>query len=59
MEEACQEWGRFLDDYTGISSARGDEHLAILRASIRPYASLAVVRALDVRAREVARLKAA
>lgn len=59
VEEACQEWDRFLDDYTGISSARGDEHFATLRRVIQPYSSLPVVRALDERAREVEELKAA
>ncbi|QHC33479.1 hypothetical protein [Streptomyces sp. HF10] len=59
VEEASREWDMFLDDYAGVSSARGDEHFATLRTSIRPYVSLPAVRALDARAREVARQKSA
>ncbi|MGW2489470.1 hypothetical protein ACWCV9_19955 [Streptomyces sp. NPDC001606] len=59
VEEACQEWGVFLDDYAAISSARGDEHFATLRRSIRPYRTIPAVREISARAREVARQKAA
>ncbi|MFI9354482.1 hypothetical protein ACWGLP_08300 [Streptomyces lydicus] len=59
VEEACREWDRFLDDYTGISSARGDEHFTTLRNGLRPYRRLPAARALTERARSVARLKAA
>ncbi|MFC9926884.1 hypothetical protein [Streptomyces sp. NPDC127190] len=59
VEEACQEWGVFLDDYAAISSARGDEHFATLRKSIRPYRTIPAVREISARAREVARQKAA
>lgn len=59
VEEACGEWGRFLDDYAGISSARGDEHFVALRRGLRPYRDLPAVRVLAGRVREVARGKAA
>lgn len=59
VEAACVTWSEFLDEHQMISSARGDEHLRNLRAGLKPYASLSAVRALDERAREVARLKAA
>lgn len=57
VEEACAEWDRFLDDYAGIASARGDEHFATLRRGLRPYRSLPAVAALAGRAREVGRRK--
>jgi hypothetical protein len=59
VEEACGEWDTFLDDYAGISSARGDDHFATLRKSIRPYQDIPAARELSTRAREVARQKAA
>ncbi|MEU6330444.1 hypothetical protein ABZ851_24670 [Streptomyces sp. NPDC047049] len=59
VEESCEVWGRFLDDYTGVSSSRGDEHFAALRDGLRPYRRLPAVRELSERAREVARLKTA
>jgi hypothetical protein len=59
VEAACATWNEFLDEHQMISSARGDEHLRNLRTSLSLYASLPVVRILDERAREVARLKAA
>lgn len=59
VEESCAEWEQFLDGYTAISSARGDDHFAALREGLRPYRQLPAVRALSERAREVARLKAA
>lgn len=59
VEESCAEWEQFLDGYTTISSARGDDHFATLREGLRPYRQLPAVRALSERAREVARLKAA
>ncbi|AJC58846.1 MULTISPECIES: hypothetical protein [Streptomyces] len=59
VEESCEVWSRFLDDYAGISSARGDEHFATLRNGLRPYQKLAVVRELSARVQDVARLKVA
>ncbi|MFE9145987.1 hypothetical protein [Streptomyces tubercidicus] len=59
VEESCDAWARFLDDYTGTAGARGDEHFAALREGLRPYRQLPAVRQLSDRAREVARLKAA
>ncbi|GFE22814.1 MULTISPECIES: hypothetical protein [Streptomyces] len=59
VEESCEAWDRFLDDYTGTSGARGDEHFATLRDGLRPYRQLPAVRQLSERAQEVARLKAA
>ncbi|MGW4252846.1 hypothetical protein [Streptomyces californicus] len=58
VEEACTSWGRFLDDYEGLSTARGDEHFDKLRAlsTQRPSAA---VRKLQDRIQAVARLKAA
>ncbi|MEW9521296.1 hypothetical protein AB0F14_32530 [Streptomyces tubercidicus] len=59
VEESCETWARFLDDYTGTASARGDEHFAALWEGLRPHRQLPAVRQLSDRAREVARLKAA
>ncbi|WP_406478845.1 hypothetical protein [Streptomyces platensis] len=59
VEEACEAWSRFLDDYTGTSGARGDDHFTALRQGLYPYRQLPAVRQLSERAREVARLKAA
>ncbi|MER6843618.1 hypothetical protein [Streptomyces platensis] len=59
VEESCEVWSRFLDDYTGTSGARGDDHFTALRQGLHPYRQLPAVRQLSERAREVARLKAA
>ncbi|MFK0292385.1 hypothetical protein ACIQU6_18155 [Streptomyces sp. NPDC090442] len=59
VEEACEEWGHFLDDYAAVSSARGDEHFDTLRSGLRPFNKLPVAQALFGRVREVSRLKAA
>jgi hypothetical protein len=59
VEESCEAWDRFLDDYAGTSSARGDEHFATMREGLRPHRRLPAVRQLFERAREVGRLKAA
>ncbi|MFI0716094.1 hypothetical protein ACH4SK_36940 [Streptomyces inhibens] len=59
VEESCEVWGRFLDDYAATSSARGDEHFATLRRGLRPYRRLPAVRSLSERVRSVERLKAA
>ncbi|MFB7028769.1 MULTISPECIES: hypothetical protein [unclassified Streptomyces] len=58
LEEACATWGRFLDDYEVLSTARGDEHFDKLRVLTMPRTS-PVVRDLRDRIRTVAELKAA
>ncbi|MER8234099.1 hypothetical protein [Streptomyces sp. NPDC094049] len=58
MEESCSTWGRFLDDYEVLSTARGDEHFDKLRVLRMPRSS-PVVRDLRERVRTVAALKAA
>lgn len=58
VEAACGSWGRFLDDYVVLSTARGDEHFATMRKRIRPYAKTGAGRELTERAREIAALKA-
>ncbi|WEH37547.1 hypothetical protein PZB75_16105 [Streptomyces sp. AM 4-1-1] len=58
LEEACASWGRFLDDYEVLSTARGDEHFDKLRSLSVPRAS-PVVRDLHNRISTVAKLKAA
>lgn len=58
LDAACATWHRFLDDYTEISSARGDAHFATLRTRIRPHHRARAVRALAERVREVAAMKA-
>ncbi|WP_030266556.1 hypothetical protein [Streptomyces sp. NRRL B-24484] len=59
VEAAAATWSSFLDDYTGISSVRGDEHFGALRSGLRPHLGNRAVAHLDQRARVVARLKAA
>ncbi|WP_432003474.1 hypothetical protein [Streptomyces sioyaensis] len=59
VEESCEVWGDFLEDYAGVASARGDEHFATLETGLRPYRRLPVVRELSDRARAVGRRKAA
>ncbi|WNI23851.1 hypothetical protein [Streptomyces sp. ITFR-16] len=58
IEEACGTWNTFLDDYVGLSTARGDEHFETMRKRIAPYRKVRAVRELDERARQVATLKA-
>ncbi|GHA75648.1 hypothetical protein ACIQRS_06340 [Streptomyces termitum] len=58
VEESCVTWGRFLDDYEVLSTARGDEHFDTLRNLIMPRTS-SVVRDLRERTHEVAKRKAA
>ncbi len=57
IEEACTTWGTFLDDYVGLSSARGDEHFATLRRRIAPYGKVRAARELQERSRQVAGVK--
>ncbi|MFI8163089.1 hypothetical protein ACIF6I_28155 [Streptomyces microflavus] len=57
IEEACTTWGTFLDDYVGLSSARGDEHFETMRKRIAPYGKLRAARELQERSRQVAGMK--
>ncbi|MER5767640.1 hypothetical protein [Streptomyces sp. NPDC001985] len=57
LEEACGTWGTFLDDYTLLSTARGDEHFRTMRRRIAPYRRVRAARELDERARLVAESK--
>ncbi|MEV7618253.1 hypothetical protein [Streptomyces sp. NPDC089799] len=59
VEAACETWERFLDDYTALSTARGDEHFAVLRKHITAQPNNRVVRQLGERVRVVAEQKAA
>lgn len=58
LDAACASWGRFLDEYELVSSARGDEHFATMRSEMRAHAGARPVKELAGRAREVAALKA-
>lgn len=53
VEAACESWGKFLDDYEALSSARGDEHFEVMNLRLRPYGSVRAVRDLRERARLV------
>lgn len=57
VEAACESWGRFLDDYEELSSARGDEHFEVMNLRLRPHGTVRAVRALRERARLVGALK--
>ncbi|MET8655599.1 hypothetical protein [Streptomyces griseus] len=57
IEEACTTWGAFLDDYVGLSSARGDEHFTTMRKRIAPYGKIRAARELQERSRQVAGMK--
>lgn len=57
LDAACESWGRFLDDYEHISSARGDEHFATLQLRLKPHGRARAVKALSPRVAEVATLK--
>ncbi|MFE4589358.1 hypothetical protein [Streptomyces laurentii] len=59
VEAACATWDRFLDDYTALSTARGDEHFAVLRGHVAAQPRSRVVRTLGERARVVAEQKSA
>ncbi|MEU7024801.1 hypothetical protein ABZ990_29790 [Streptomyces sp. NPDC046203] len=59
VEAACLTWDRFLDDYTALSTARGDEHFAVLRGHVAAQPRSRVVRSLGERARVVAEQKSA
>ncbi|MEV7546861.1 hypothetical protein [Streptomyces sp. NPDC089915] len=57
VEAACESWGRFLDEYEVLSSARGDEHFELMNLRLGPYGTVRAVRDLRERAREVGALK--
>ncbi|MFI8104322.1 hypothetical protein [Streptomyces sp. NPDC086023] len=57
VEAACDSWGRFLDEYEVLSSARGDEHFEIMNRRIRPHGTVRAVRELQERAQAVGILK--
>lgn len=57
VEAACESWDRFLDDYEGLSSARGDEHFEVMTMRLRSYGTVRRVRDLRERARHVGSLK--
>ncbi|MGW7100508.1 hypothetical protein [Streptomyces sp. NPDC054838] len=57
VEAACESWGRFLDEYEALSSARGDEHFEVMNRRLRPHDSVRPVRDLRERARMVGAAK--
>jgi transcriptional regulator with XRE-family HTH domain len=57
LDASCNSWGRFLDEYEHVSSARGDDHFLTMRSQLRRHANARPVRELAGRAREVAALK--
>ncbi|MEU4260422.1 hypothetical protein ACYCCF_10505 [Streptomyces argenteolus] len=57
IEEACATWDTFLDDYVGLSTARGDDHFDTMRKRLVPYRRVRAVRALVERAGQVAAMK--
>ncbi|MCX5606475.1 hypothetical protein OHB39_02510 [Streptomyces sp. NBC_00047] len=57
VEAACDSWGRFLDEYEVLSSARGDEHFEVMNLRLRSYGTVRAVRALQDRAHHVGVLK--
>ncbi|MFI5617538.1 hypothetical protein [Streptomyces sp. NPDC051567] len=57
VEAACESWGRFLDDYEELSSARGDEHFEVMNLRLRPHHGVRAVRDLSERGRLVGALK--
>ncbi len=57
LDAACESWGRFLDDYEHISSARGDEHFETMQRRLNPHGHSRSVKALSPRIAEVATLK--
>ncbi|MFE0458379.1 hypothetical protein ACFW1A_03840 [Kitasatospora sp. NPDC058965] len=59
VEAAANTWHAFLDDYTTLSTARGDEHFDGLRRNVAAQSTSRVVRRLGERVREVGRQKAA
>ncbi|MEV3875231.1 hypothetical protein [Streptomyces sp. NPDC049906] len=59
VDAACHSWGRFLDDYEHVSSARADDHFRTLRGVLRRHAGARPVAALAQRTGDIAALKAA
>lgn len=59
IEAGCATWGEFLDDYSQLSTARGDQHFDTLRSGVATQPGSRVVRQLGARVREVALQKAA
>ncbi|MFF2022968.1 hypothetical protein ACFVW2_14365 [Streptomyces sp. NPDC058171] len=59
LDAACHSWGRFLDEYEHVSSARADGHFRTLRGVVRRHARARPVARLADRAGEIAALKAA
>ncbi|MEU8843247.1 hypothetical protein AB0D97_29660 [Streptomyces roseus] len=57
VEAACESWGRFLDEYEVLSSARGDEHFEAMNVRLRAYSTVRAVRGLRERAKLVGSLK--
>ncbi|CAM5682938.1 hypothetical protein SAVIM338S_07390 [Streptomyces avidinii] len=53
VEAACESWGRFLDDYEALSSARGDEHFEVMNLRLRQHGGVRAVRDLRERAQLV------
>ncbi|WP_367435270.1 hypothetical protein [Streptomyces celluloflavus] len=58
VDAACQSWGRFLDEYEQVSSARGDDHFKTMRTTLLPHQRAHSVRALGERVHAIAALKA-
>ncbi|MFD8494799.1 tol-pal system YbgF family protein [Amycolatopsis sp. NPDC059657] len=50
LDQACDTWHRFLDDYPQLRSRRADTALATLRAQIRPHQKNPSARVLGQRA---------
>ncbi len=57
LDASCDAWGRFLDDYEHVSSARGDDHFETMHAQLRRHGKARPVKELAGRVREVAALK--
>ncbi|MGX2995506.1 hypothetical protein JNUCC64_14610 [Streptomyces sp. JNUCC 64] len=59
LDAACHSWGRFLDEYEHVSSARADGHFRTLRGVLRRHAPVGTTGRLAERVGEIAALKAA
>lgn len=57
LDASCDSWGRFLDDYEHISSARADDHFETMRAQLRRHANAQPVRGIAGRTQEIAARK--
>ncbi|MGG7569764.1 hypothetical protein [Streptomyces sirii] len=58
VDASARSWGRFLDEYEQVSSARGDDHFDTMRREMWRHQKTYAVRELRERAHEVAALKA-